>query len=251
MIDKHQQHQTGGRERNGCLHLLTAVFCLMFGSQDGLAQSSKNAPPTDLELAKIEYHRSVLAAAINPLKSYITQLDELIQKSAEDQQYEIAIAAQQERLGIQSELERIAKELLILDSREQSLMTSLIPDRIELPLAAARLDGPQLDSQKNQVTQWTSAGHSASWELPNLPPGGYEVEITYQCGALEGGSVLLAEKSFTLTADLDTTLRGPETKNLGTIKITDGSGPFKMSARSIVKNNLMRLIKVELIPVRR
>jgi hypothetical protein len=50
---------------------------------------------------------------------------------------------------------------------------------------------------------------------------------------------------------MDTTLRGPEVKNLGTLKITDGSGSLRLTARTIVKSNLMDLIAVELVPANR
>ena len=50
---------------------------------------------------------------------------------------------------------------------------------------------------------------------------------------------------------MDTTLRGPEVKNLGTLKITDGNTPLRLTARTIVKSNLMNLLSIELIPANR
>jgi hypothetical protein len=50
---------------------------------------------------------------------------------------------------------------------------------------------------------------------------------------------------------MDTTLRGPEVKNLGTLKITDSNSPLRLTARTVVKSNLMNLLSIELIPANR
>ncbi len=62
---------------------------------------------------------------------------------------------------------------------------------------------------------------------------------------------MINEKTFSLSGEMDTTLRGPEVKNLGTLKITDGNSPLRLTARTIVKSNLMNLLSIELIPANR
>jgi hypothetical protein len=208
-------------------------------------------PPQELELARLDHQRQILAASLNPLKSTLSGLDELARARARSRDYEGAIAARAERQQIETELERIAKELLLLETREKALKTALLPDRILLSLSEARLDGVRWDAEKQRLTQWERPGAFAEWNLPGLPPGGYEILLTYQCNPIEGGTLLIAEKTFTLTGEMDTTLRGPEVKNLGTLKLTDGSGALRLTARTIVKSNLMDLIAVELVPANR
>jgi hypothetical protein len=209
------------------------------------------APPHELELARLDHQRQLLAASLNPLKTYLSQLDELARSRARERDYAAAAAARNERQRMEIELERIAKEMLLLETRQQALKTALLPERILLPIEQARLDGVRWDPDKKRLTQWQRPGAFAEWSLPSLPPGGYEVVLTYQCNPIEGGTLVVSEKSFTLSGTMDTTLRGPESKNLGTLKITDGSGPLRITTRTVVKNNLMDLLAVELLPSNR
>jgi hypothetical protein len=209
------------------------------------------APPQELELARLDHQSQILAASLNPLKTTLSRLDELARTRAQARDYEGALTARTERQKMEAELERIAKELLLLEARAQVLKTALLPDRILLSLKDAHLEGVRWDAEKQRLTQWERPGAFAEWSLPGLPGGGYEVLITYQCNPIEGGTLLIAEKTFTLTGEMDTTLRGPEVKNLGTLKITDGSGSLRLTARTIVKSNLMDLIAVELVPANR
>jgi hypothetical protein len=62
---------------------------------------------------------------------------------------------------------------------------------------------------------------------------------------------MVSEEFYTLSGTLDTTLRGPETQNLGTLKITNGSGRLRLTARTVVRDNLMNLLAVELLPANR
>jgi hypothetical protein len=209
------------------------------------------ALPKELELERLTFQRDLLAASLNPLKTALSELDDLARLRARERDYDTAIAARAERQHIEAELDRIAKELVVIEARQQALEAALLPDRIPLPLAQARLSGVRWDAEGKRLTDWREPGASAEWTLPDIPPGGYEVVLTYQCNAVEGGSLLVTEKSFSLTAEMDTTLRGPEPKNLGTLKVTDGRGPFRLVARTIVKSNLMNLLSVELVPSNR
>ena len=56
------------------------------------------------------------------------------------------------------------------------------------------------------------------------------------------------EAKFHLSSQLDTTLKGPQEKNLGTLKITDGSSTLTLTATTLVKDNLMHLLGVWLVP---
>jgi hypothetical protein len=224
---------------------------LQKGTPTSSGNSVSTSPPQEVELARLEHHQQMLEASLGPLKTALSKLDDLAMYHARSRNYQAAIAVRTERERIATDLDRIAKEILLLDTRKRVIKTALLPDRILLSLPEARLDGVRFNEQTKSLTRWDRPGAYAEWTLPSLPPGGYEVLLTYQCNPLEGGTVLLNEKMFSLSGEMDTTLRGPEVKNLGTLKITDGSGPLRLTAKTIIKSNLMDLLAIELIPANR
>jgi hypothetical protein len=125
----------------------------------------------------------------------------------------------------------------------------MLPDRVKLPLDSATLTDLRLEG--GAITGWSRPGAAATWQLPALPPGGYEVMLRYRCGAAEGGTLLIKEARFTLTTTIETTLKGPQERSAGILKVSDGSGPLILSAESLVSSNLMQLLAVELIPASR
>ncbi len=199
-----------------------------------------------LELKRIAFQRSVVEASLEPLKKHLSELILLEKSRADARDYSGAIEARDLRKRLEMELERLDKELLLLQTREQSLYASLLPDRIKLPLDEAKLNG--VKKEGGSLTAWSKAGASATWALNKLPPGGYEVILRYRCSPVEGGSLVVKESRFTLQADVETTLKGPQERNIGTLKITDGSGSFSITARTVLKDNLMHLLAVELVP---
>ncbi len=203
-------------------------------------------PRITLDITRLTFQRSIMEASLNPLKTHLSQLILLEKSCAEARDYTGAIEARDLRKRLEKELERLDKELLLLQTREQSLRASQLPDRIRLPLESAKLNGVRHES--GSLTGWSRPDASAEWQLTELPPGGYEVVLRYRCSPVEGGSLLVQEARFNLKADVETTLKGPEEKNLGTLKITDGNGPLKITARTVLKDNLMHLLSVDLVP---
>ena len=203
----------------------------------------------DIALLRLSYERDLIEASLAPLKEQITTLGTLEKQFATERDYDAAITARDERKRLQNELSRLDKELLLLQTREQALKTSLLPDRIKLPLDAATLS--DLRQEGGAITGWSKIGAAATWKLPALPPGGYEVMLRYRCGTAEGGKLLIKEARFTLTTNIETTLKGPEERNAGTLKISDGSGTLTLSAQALVTDNLMQLLAVELVPASR
>lgn len=203
-------------------------------------------PKRTLDMTRLAFQRSIVEASLAPLKKHLSELILLEKSRAEARDYTGAIEARDLRKRLETELERLAKELLLLQTREQAIKSSLLPDRIRLPIDAANLTG--VHREGGLLTGWSKPGASAEWKLDNLPPGGYEVILRYRCTPLEGGSLTVQETRFSLMADVETTLKGPQEKNLGTLKITDGSGPLKISARTVLKDNLMQLLAVDLVP---
>lgn len=231
------------------------LACALLGA--GLAMSAPMAEKrtddpgasSDIALLRLGYERELIEASLTPLKEQITTLGTLEKQFAAERDYDDAITARDERKRLQNELARLDKELLLLQTREQALKSSLLPDRIKLPIDAAALSDLRLEG--GAITGWSKVGASATWKLPALPPGGYEVMLRYRCGAAEGGKLLIKEARFTLTTSIETTLKGPEERNAGTLKISDGAGTLTLSAQALVTNNLMQLLGVELAPASR
>ena len=203
----------------------------------------------DFEMAKLKFERAMVEASLTPLKNHLIELSNLEKQRAEARDYPAAIALRQERRKVEDELERLDKELLLLQTREQSLKASTLPDKIPFALDQAQLSGVRREG--GGITGWSKVGASASWKLPALPPGGYEVIIRYRCRALEGGVLEVKEAKFRLSGQIDTTLKGPQEKSLGTLKVTDGSSTLTLTATTLVKDNLMDLLGLWLVPASR
>jgi hypothetical protein len=203
----------------------------------------------EIALLRLGYERSLIESSLAPVKQQITTLAGLEKQFADARDYDAAITARDERKRLQNELGRLDKELLLLQTRERALKTAMLPERIKLPLESATLS--DLRREGGAITGWSKIGAAATWKLPALPPGGYEVMLRYRCGAAEGGQLLIKEARFTLTTTIETTLKGPEERNAGTLKVSDGSGTLTLAAQSLVTNNLMQLLAVELVPASR
>ncbi len=186
------------------------------------------------------------------LRDYATELGALEKQAASARDYDTAAAVRKERLQVLAEAASQEKLALLLETRQPGLDPSAASEKIVLKIADAQLDGGvALDAVSGALTGWSHAGASATWKLPDLPAGGYEVVLRYASGPMEGGTVLVQETFFTLTSNINTTLKGPEEQNLGTLKIRDGSGTFKISAKTVLHDNLMQLLGVELLPANR
>jgi hypothetical protein len=225
-------------------HPLLTLFALL-----GLAARLHAVDATTeqtLTNARLEFERSLIEASLEPLKKQVIELDAIEKQKASARDYDGAIAVRTERRRLEGELERLDKQLLLIQTREQSLRSAALPDRISLPLEQAVLNGVRREG--GEITGWSRTGTGAAWKLPALPPGGYEVVIRYRCGALDGGVLDVREARFHLSSPIETTLKGPREKNLGTLKVTDGSGTISLSASTLLKDNLMDLLGVWLIP---
>lgn len=215
------------------------------------AEMRTDDPGASQEIVKLRmnYERSLIESSLTPLKTQIATLATLEKQFADAHEYDAAITARDERKRLQNELTRLDKELLLLQTRELALKGTLPPDRVKLPLEAATLS--DLRREGGAITGWSKVGASATWKLPTLPPGGYEVMLRYRCSAAEGGALMIKEARYNLSTSIETTLKGPEERNAGTLKISDGSGKLTLTTQSLVTHNLMQLLGVELVPASR
>lgn len=197
---------------------------------------------------RVTHELALLRASSPALRQYLSDLTALEKRLASTRDYQGAIKVRDERIGVEKQLARMDKENLLLKSRESGLRSALLPDEIILMPEQASLDGITREPGTGALTNWKKPGAKATWKLPDLPPGGYEIVIRYSCDPLEGGSVTISEQTFSLTGTADTTLKGPSEKNFGTLKITQGAGTLTISARTVLKTNLMDLHFIKLLP---
>lgn len=197
-------------------------------------------------LAKLrtQFEAAVAKSAVVPLKQLVADLQALELKARTAEDYETAIACRSTRHKVEGELAAAEKVALLLDTA-----TAAAPvGRVMLKIADAKLEGVKWDAVKGVLTDWSGPGSRATWQLPGLPPGGYEVILRYSSSAAEGGVVKVTEAFYTLTAPTRITLKGVEEHNIGTLRIREGSGELTVSAASVLKSNLMELAGVELVP---
>jgi hypothetical protein len=200
-------------------------------------------PEADFISKRAAFGKSASTAALPVLKQQLTALLALERSAATARNYDAALATRDERRRVEAQVATLEKLQLLTTAQEKA---SQVTASIQLPLANATLSGTQLEA--GSIVGWATSGATASWKLPNLPAGGYEVVIKYTSQPTEGGSLLVSEASYTLKATIGTTLKGSEELNLGTLKVTQGDGTLTLKALSVVGDNLMKLEAVQLLP---
>lgn len=214
------------------------------------AQEKKDdtaAATRQMDLLRLQFERNWITTSLAPLKKQLTAAATLEKQLATAHDYDGAIRARDQQRRWQAEIERLDKQLLLIQAREQSLKAAALPDRITLAIDAAALDG--VTREGTVLTSWEKAGASATWTLPALPPGGYEVVLRYRCAPTEGGEFVVKEKRFTLSGTTrETGLGGPVEHNLGTLKLSEAATSLTLTAAKVPLKNLMQLHGIELIP---
>ena len=227
--------------RSGHARWVTALLCAL--AFTGFAEPAG----VDLRPLQSKLETDLINATTPALKQYVTELQALEKKAAAARDYDTAIAVRSESQKIEAQIASQEKLSLLLEARQQPAVDDA-QEHIVLKPADAKLERVRYDPKASVLTDWSGAGSSATWQLPSLPAGGYDVVLHYASGPLEGGSVLVQEMFYTLSAELGTTLKGFEEQNLGTLRVRDGTGIFKISAKTVLKSNLMQLQSVELVP---
>lgn len=213
--------------------------------------SDAESPRTEFAAMQVSHEAALLRTSLPVLRQYASELAASEKRCALAKDYPGAISARNERQMIEKEISRMEKEALILRTREENLKSALVPDQIVLMPEQATLSGVEREPGTSTLASWSKPGASATWQLPNLRPGGYEVILRYSCDALEGGSMVVSEAVFSLSGEVETSLKGPVEKNIGTLKITNGAGRLSITARTVLGDNLMRLYFVKLVPANR
>ena len=225
----------------GCT-VVAAVFALW--TPYGCGQTA------ELTNLRAKFELNLAESTLPTLRDYAEALTTLEKQAVAARDYDPAGAVRSEHQRVTTEIASQEKLALLLKARQTTTDSNSSASRILLKISDAKLEGVTLDAATQCLTGW-AAGASATWKLPDLPPGGYEVILKCSSGPLEGGTVQIKEAFYSLTGTISTTMKGVEEQNLGTLKIRDGSGTLKITALTVLKSNLMQLQSVELLPANR
>lgn len=220
---------------------LACVFLTVFTHHTTAAQ----VPQTDLSLIKTQLRKDLLQALLPEKKQHRDALLTLEQKSAANLDFSGAIRARDERLALEKEIASIEKEIPLLSSRAISLLGRSAPDRLEMPVAEATLRGVQIDPKDGFISGWDKDQASASWKLPDLPPGGYEVLLRYTA---EKGSIQLKESYYSLKGKLTGAKESPLEQKIGTLRIKDGKGMLTLTSDTPQQSGSLRVYSLVLVP---
>lgn len=230
-----------------------AVVILAWVSQLSPAQvlppaaesQSQAEPPADLRHLKAGLRRGLLTAAIPEMKAHREELLALENKLATAQDFAGAVKARDERTRLEKQIGALEQEAAILDARPAVENAARPAARIELKLSEAKLTGSQLDAKDGAVTGWDQPNASATWQLPDLPPGGYEVLV--RCTG-RAGEVIIKEAFYSLTTSCKATTEKSLEQNLGILRIRGGTGTLTLGVAQPEKCSEWRVYSLVLVP---
>ncbi|MCE9519594.1 MAG: hypothetical protein K8R87_08595 [Verrucomicrobia bacterium] len=221
-----------------------AIFLLI-----GLTAPLLKADDADLHTLRASFRHDSLSTILPEKRAYAAQLLALEKKLSTARDYADAIKVRDERLALEREIAVFELELPALGIRASG-KSALLPERIVFSPQDATLAGVKLDKE-GALTGWETAGSVATWKLPHLPEGGYEVMVKYICG--ESGSVTfeVREKFYMLRSKVTEPAGKQNEKGLGTLRIRDGDGTLTLAADGAGQSAQLRVVSLELIPVTR
>jgi hypothetical protein len=215
------------------------------------AQNPSPAHPTenDLRQMRAQFRGSLLTAILPEQHVYHDELLELEKKLAAAHDFAGAIQARDERVMLEQEITAYEEEMPRLAARASGA-DQLLPERIVFKPADAKLSGLALEKD-GTLSQWSAAQSSATWTLPKLPAGGYEVFLRYSSGKDDPTAFIVRENFYFLRGKTTPTNQKRSEKSLGTLRIRDGEGTLTLTAENAPKNSALRLVSLELAPVNR
>ncbi len=224
------------------------ALALLLATANATAQSKPRE--NDLRTLRASFRQELLSAVLPENRAYIGQLKELEGELATARDYRASIKVRDERLALEQDLTAFEQELPGLAARAAG-RTALLPERILFRPQDATLSGLNLEKE-GALTGWGSPqGGTATWKLPGIPAGGYEVFVTYTCA--NGGSAAfeVRESFYVLRGKAPAPAPDAMGKNLGTLRIRDGTGTLTLASDSVSQPAQLRVVAVELAPVNR
>jgi hypothetical protein len=164
--------------------------------------------------------------------------------------YAAAVKVRDKRLALEQELTAFEQELPGLAIRATG-QTALLPERIVFHPKDATLSGADLEKD-GTLTGWGSRqGCSATWKLPGVPAGGYEVILRYISDGGGSAAFEVRESFYVLRGKVTAPAEKQAEKNLGTLRISDGAGTLTLAADGVSPPTQLRVVALELAPVTR
>ncbi|MFZ4766648.1 MAG: hypothetical protein ACOYMN_16975 [Roseimicrobium sp.] len=201
-------------------------------------------PAADLRTLKAQLRRDLLKTLIPEMKTSRDQLLALENKCAAATDFAGALRARDARLKIESDLIAVENELPMATAHASGSASARTPERTELKLADAVLNGLTLDGKGKTLSGFGKAAASATWTLPDLPPGGYEV-ILRASGA--NGNAVVKESFYSLSASFKAA-ESAVSITLGTLRVRDGKGTLTLTANPPEECAALRVYSLVLAP---
>jgi hypothetical protein len=159
--------------------------------------------------------------------------------------FESALRARNERTKLEGKITGLEREASILASRSLRASNSRLAPRIEFKLSDAKLTSAKFDSKKDVITGWDQVNATATWQLPFLPAGGYEVLLKCTGGP---GEVVVKEGFYSLTGACKRTDDKSVEQNLGTLRIRAGGGTLTLAVAHPENCADWRVFSLVLVP---
>lgn len=215
----------------------------------GSARSESKGAGGDLRTLRAVFRQALLTAILPEKRAYAAQLQGLEKKLAAARDYAAAINVRDERLALEQELTAFEQELPALAIRAAG-QTTLLPERIVFRPQDATLVGLKLEKD-GTLSGWGPPQCTATWKLPGIPAGGYEVILKYSCADGSGATFEVRESFYLLHGKVAAPAEKQVEKNLGTLRIREGAGPLTLAADGTGQPAQLRVIALELAPVTR
>ncbi len=198
---------------------------------------------------RAQFERSASQVLLPELEIYAQNLKRLEHQLVQRADWVGAIRTRDERLEVENRIlaarARLADPALVTPGNRPET-----PSTVALSPTDATLEGGvELASDPPVLVNW-DVGSSATWSLPNLAEGGYEVVFEY-ASTEPGGKFRIREQFFTLTGELAATgdVETYRRINLGTLRIRTGDGQLTLGpAANGSPPGDLRLKSVTLIP---
>jgi hypothetical protein len=179
------------------------------------------------------------------MKAHNEELLALEKKLAALQDFAGAVKARDERVKVEKQIGALEQEAAILDARPSVEHAARLAARVELKASDAKLTGAQWDPADGAITGWGQQGACATWQLPDLPPGGYEVLL--RCTG-EAGDVVIREEFYSLASPCKPGEDKTAEQILGILRIRAGSGSLTLSVSQPEKSAGWRVYSLMLVP---
>lgn len=207
---------------------------------------------SQLARARAQFDLALSKVLLPEFENYARQLQRLELQLAQRSDWAGAIKARDERLLVQNRIDaamaRLGEPVYVLPPDQGGEP----PRDIFLQPRGAVLAGGLTVSLDRQALEGWSGESSASWTLPAIQPGGYELIVHYS--SPDGPATLqFAEEFFTLTGTLEATGGDGQSRwlNLGTLRIRNPAGGLKLRPVETVPPPSMRIKEVVLVPANR